>query len=71
MANIFIILLECFMLKNIFTPIKEKRKSKGYIAGYILNAAINSPLNKKTTDRCKPQPKHSKSNSCLLKHGNI
>jgi hypothetical protein len=43
MANIFIIEFEYLNLKNTFIPIKAKSNIKGYIAGYICNAATNSP----------------------------
>ena len=39
-----------------------------YIAGYILKAAVKSPLYNKTVARCAPQPKHSTPKIFLLVH---
>jgi len=57
---------------SILSIIKNaKRSSIGYIAGYMLNAAKNSPLNKKSIARCIPHPGQSKPQSCFVKQGSI
>ena len=41
------------------------------MAGYILKAATKSPLNKSSTERCKPHPGHSTPKSFLFMQGII
>jgi hypothetical protein len=42
-ASVLMILLECLNLKKKFIPINKNKGINVKIAGYILNAAINSP----------------------------
>jgi len=59
------------MVKKLF---EAKNTNNGIIAkmaGYICQAAAKSPWNKKTTERCKPQPRQSKPKICFEKHGSM
>jgi len=70
-AKIRIILFECLNLNLKFKKIKENNKINVKIAGYMLNAAIKSPLIIKAKERCIPQPGQSIPKSCLLRQGNM
>jgi hypothetical protein len=52
-------------------PTNKSRLSNGYTAGYITNAATNSPFKRKAKERCKPQPKHSTPKNFLFKQGSM
>ena len=70
-ANLLIIFFEYLNLNFKFIKIKPNNKMSVKIAGYILKAAIKSPLIIKAKDRCNPQPGQSMPKSCLLKQGNM
>ena len=61
----------CFKF-NRFLIIKNANSAiMGYMAGYILKAATNSPLNKNNKDLCKPHPGQSIPKNCFVKQGSI
>ena len=70
-ANLLIIFFECLKLNFKFNKINTNNKISVKIAGYILNAAIKSPLTINTKERCIPHPGQSIPRSCLLKQGNM
>ncbi len=69
--NTILILLECLKWKKLLAIKKKRSINIGYIAGYILNAATNSPCNNRFAERCIPQPGHSIPNNFLLRHGSM
>tara|TARA_R110000868_G_scaffold358814_5_gene620577 strand:- start:105 stop:329 length:225 start_codon:yes stop_codon:yes gene_type:complete len=66
-----IILFEFLNLNKKFNPINRTKGIKIYIAGYMLNAAMNSPCIMSANDLCIPHPGHSTPKSVLFKQGNI
>ena len=70
-ANLLIIFFEYLKLNFKFNKININNNINVKIAGYILKAAINSPLARNAKERCMPQPGQSSPKICLLKQGNM
>lgn len=70
-AKKIILLLAYLKLMNWLIIKKLNKNIRGYIAGYMKKASINSPLTNKEMDRCKPQPIHSNPKYFLLRQGSM
>lgn len=66
-----VILDSCLKLNLFLTSKNANRAIKGYMAGYILKASTNSPLNKNNRDRCNPHPGQSTPRNCFVKQGSM